>query len=1113
MLRCLLGRSGIRVKARIGLLLAVTWGGFIQSATAQMESPLVWKSPSPESPLFLDQPYPLEVESINGAPVSFRVRSGPAVIDGDSVTVTDLGPVVLVAQVEGDSEQEGLMISQIFNRSDFELTRLGSYATSGCVVDVHVQGHLAFLAKGPDGLEIVDVSDPSNPESLASYQAAGRVDDTQSAGDLLYVAAGEAGLEILNLEDLRNPVRVGRYESVCRRVVLVGNLAHLVGDGCVEIVDISQIDQIKPVSQYCGDHDGMVIRDLKVWGTTAYLSMETERLIDDPEFACEPGEGRLTHARYADTGELVLFDFSDPSNPVRLDSTEEGTMRGTGPWGVAMDDEFLVLANGTRGLNLFDIQSAPLGHLSSYRDPSGQIVSIEMRESLVFAGAFGNRFVKLVDIANPLEPVTPKVVSRVFVEPFHNMALHGQRVYLATGKLGLDILEFAPLPLEPDIWVDLPRSVRLRESSIELTTVKGRFDDRLQYRVIEGFGSVDGKVLNLTGQGKLVLEVRLPESRQFAPQKWTQSFKVFGKDEQQLEWVFPGPEKLVPIGRPCRMICAASSGLSLTFRVENGPASIEGDVLTVHDVGPVTLVASQAGNAEYHPATSLRLVNPAPGINLRPLHQFDPSEPVDYVDVVGNRAYLANGTLRILDVSDPTVPKELGVYGEGFADGVLVVGSYAYGTDRERGIEIVDVSEPENPRLAGRINNLEFSADRVRVEGSVAYVSGGHRMQVMDVSNPSNPVLLSYFEHPYTQSLFMDVVDGVAYLMRRHAQDWHPIPYWGAVAIDFRPPSQPLEVLPSRLIELEGTHSRIPRKAPTMARQVVGDHLYIVGGVYNDLLTYDIGSRARTYFCSNYRLRNWGPGPEERGAPTSFGVIDVETNLPLNKRQTIVEVEANLAFVRWYDTYLEVVDVSDANDPKSAARIRTGPGESGNLKIEDDVLYVPLGEYGMETYAIEYHKHQQAVALTDRTRIDLAESPLKLPRSSAETVDLPLNYAVLEGPARIEGDQLILTGQGPVVLSVEHSGNQQFQGLSERWEFTVTDRPMLKIQLAGEENVRLEVATELGFIYRIEQSDSMTSSEWETVDRTDGTGEPWIWVGVREETPERYYRVVEEAAE
>ena len=67
------------------------------------------------------------------------------------------------------------------------------------------------------------------------------------------------------------------------------------------------------------------------------------------------------------------------------------------------------------------------------------------------------------------------------------------------------------------------------------------------------------------------------------------------------------------------------------------------------------------------------------------------------VAVVGNTAYVAdrNQGLRVVDVSTPTQPAQVGFYAPlGYARDVAVAGGYAYVAADSQGLQVIDVSNP-----------------------------------------------------------------------------------------------------------------------------------------------------------------------------------------------------------------------------------------------------------------------------------------------------------------------------------------------------------------------------------------------------------------------------------
>jgi hypothetical protein len=109
------------------------------------------------------------------------------------------------------------------------------------------------------------------------------------------------------------------------------------------------------------------------------------------------------------------------------------------------------------------------------------------------------------------------------------------------------------------------------------------------------------------------------------------------------------------------------------------------------------------------------------------------------VTVAGKYAYMAadfNG-MRIIDVSDPAGPREIGSFeGPGNVTKISIVDRTAYIADYSGGFYIVDISNPRKPRQLGRYG--DFVVGDVAVAGNYALLAAG-LLDVVDVSRPTHP--------------------------------------------------------------------------------------------------------------------------------------------------------------------------------------------------------------------------------------------------------------------------------------------------------------------------------------------------------------------------------------
>jgi hypothetical protein len=118
----------------------------------------------------------------------------------------------------------------------------------------------------------------------------------------------------------------------------------------------------------------------------------------------------------------------------------------------------------------------------------------------------------------------------------------------------------------------------------------------------------------------------------------------------------------------------------------------------------------------------------------------------------GAYAYVSagDGGLQIIDVSDPTAPRRVGIYNKGGIESTAVFGDYAYVTCTE-GLEVVDVRDPTNPqRMGGTIiptNHVPWWGDlpirKITVWNEYAFVKTSiTNLSIFNVRDPRSPTHL-----------------------------------------------------------------------------------------------------------------------------------------------------------------------------------------------------------------------------------------------------------------------------------------------------------------------------------------------------------------------------------
>ncbi len=146
----------------------------------------------------------------------------------------------------------------------------------------------------------------------------------------------------------------------------------------------------------------------------------------------------------------------------------------------------------------------------------------------------------------------------------------------------------------------------------------------------------------------------------------------------------------------------------------------------------------------------LRILNVSDPYNPREVGYYQTPGTAKGVVVVNNLAYVADHDmgLRIVNVSNPFNPYEVGAYETpGNASGVAVAGNLAYIAERGTGLRIVNISNPASPYQVGFLNT-GGNAYSVALMGNLAYVADGAGLRVVNVSSPSNPYQVGYYDAP-----------------------------------------------------------------------------------------------------------------------------------------------------------------------------------------------------------------------------------------------------------------------------------------------------------------------------------------------------------------------------
>ncbi len=263
-------------------------------------------------------------------------------------------------------------------------------------VDIFVTNGLAFLARGTNGLAVLDVTNPAAPQLLGTLATTDNIVKLAEAGGLVYAAADDAGLQIISVANPCQPVLVGTYTANAAEDVTVRSNLTYVADGAGGLLILDTGNPAAPVlagsfvSNFYAEH-------VRLMGNLAVLTS------DDRE-----------------GGGLIVVDVSDPARPVELggELVEIGNLEVSGQTVFGIETlsyitmnwpyvylDVISLTNAAQPALVGSFDGAPP---SANLFSAGVVVSdVRVANNLVFlAGSYTNQAsVYVVDVADATQPI------------------------------------------------------------------------------------------------------------------------------------------------------------------------------------------------------------------------------------------------------------------------------------------------------------------------------------------------------------------------------------------------------------------------------------------------------------------------------------------------------------------------------------------------------------------------------------------------------------------------------------------------------------------------------------------------------------------------------------
>ena len=321
-------------------------------------------------------------------------------------------------------------------------------------------------------------------------------------------------------------------------------------------------------------------------------------------------------------------------------------------------------------------------------------------------------------------------------------------------------------------------------------------------------------------------------------------------------------------------------------------------------------------------------------------------------------AYLASGQeMLILDVKDPKNIKkvsQISLVGRAPSD-IIVKGGYAYVVETLGGLNIVDVTNPANPKIA-KVIPFESHTAGFAVAGNYAYLgriistesnSQGYSQtsvfEIIDISAPASASIMSSVEIP-TDIRDIDVKDKYAYVIGS-------FPYRLSV-IDISSPGSPV------MLKVEES---IVGGADLQKIVVDNRHAFLADGI-SGLRILDINNPSKPKHLKDLDLQGRAFNLYKSGNELYVGVEKKYFNLadvsnPEEPKQIYTE-----SFTSSYEYTSIVIDnkrlffnaggarIYDISNPKNPVKLNKNPVEADSIQVQGNYLYSTIGEIGLLVY-------------------------------------------------------------------------------------------------------------------------------------------------------------------
>jgi parallel beta-helix repeat protein len=562
-----------------------------------------------------DPTFALTATASSGLPVLYRVVSGPATISGNTVTLTGAGNVTIEASQSGDGNYNAATpVQQSFTVQSQTTTKQNQTIFFGTLpYKTYNSPTFELSATASSGLQVSYrvVSGPATVQDNAV---------TITGIGLVTIEASQAGdNNFYPATPVQRSFTVGKASQVIT-FTLPGNKA--LGDAPFALGAVASSSL--PVNYRVVSGPAIITDNTVTITGVGSVSIEASQPGDDNYTAAYPITRRFTVLPGGVIVPQTIFfpdiddiDFAEP--PFALHATASSGLPVSyrvvsGP----------AIISGNRvtitGVGVVTIEASQSGNaVFAAATPVTQSFTVDQADQTISFDPLADKYngdspFDLSATASSGLPVTYRVVSGPATISGSTVTLTGVGAVIVEASQSGDDNYNAATPVTQSF--NVINLTRANQTITFGTLAYKNFDTDpfdisatassglpVRFTVVSGPATISGTTVTVTGIGFVTIEADQDGDSNYNPAAPVQRSFTVGKASQTLNFSLPSNKTLGDA--PFALTATASSGLPVVYRVVSGPAAIRNGMVTVTDVGVVTIEASQPGNDYYTAAYPL----------------------------------------------------------------------------------------------------------------------------------------------------------------------------------------------------------------------------------------------------------------------------------------------------------------------------------------------------------------------------------------------------------------------------------------------------------------------------------------------------------------------------